>query len=269
MVETKKEKPVSSRIYDEKYYKSANPGYERFKDGFKLKEGYEEKFERVDFVGKSVLDIGCGRGEFLYYSALKGADVIVGIDYSVDAVNIVKQQVIPSLDKRLKRKVEVFEMNAKKLEFPNCSFDIVAVFDVVEHLHDWELKKCIIEISRVLKPGGKVLVHTSPNKYNMDVVRFFIKPFGIKLKSEPFHVNEQSYFSMRRYFSDFDGYTLLEKDKNYWSNQVEDRGKNIRKIAKILDTVSDFPIAHKILSLFPLSLLFGTDIWFDGKKPQV
>ena len=32
--------------------------------------------------GDRVLDIGCGRGELVFWSAIKGADVVIGIDYS-------------------------------------------------------------------------------------------------------------------------------------------------------------------------------------------
>lgn len=261
-----KKKPVTSDIYDKTYYETWNPGYDQFKNNFKLRHGYEERFKKVKFKDKKVLDIGCGRGEFIRFAALKGAKEVVGIDYSKDAINISKKQTIPSLDKKIRKRVKAEVMNAKKLDFKDDYFDIVAMFDVVEHLHRWELEKNLSEIYRVLKPKGILIIHTSPNKHNMDIIRILIKPLGIKLKSAPYHVNEQSYFSLKKYLKDFKGKIILEKDKNYWSNQMGERNIIFKACAFVADKFLDFFVIHFVLRKLPLNLLFSTDIWYFGTK---
>src|SRR5690606_462209 len=111
--------------------------------------------------GMKVLDVGCGRGEILRHAAQLGADVF-GIDYAEVAVNM-SQQVIAPLDGITPGNMGVAQADAKKLPFPTGAFDRVLMFDVVEHLHPWELHEAMLEIRRVLRPDGRFIVHTAPN----------------------------------------------------------------------------------------------------------
>ncbi len=104
--------------------------------------------------------------------------------------------------------------DAKKLPFPDGKFDRVLLFDVVEHLHPWELHHCLLDIKRVLRPNGALIVHTAPNvwydRYAYPVVRAFrvVTGNGAAYPANPrqflvdvnehVHVNEQSLWSMYR-----------------------------------------------------------------------
>ena len=48
--------------------------------------------------------------------------------------------------------------NAERLPFQNERFDCVLAFDVLEHVSD--MRCAVKEISRVLKPGGRALIHS-------------------------------------------------------------------------------------------------------------
>jgi len=48
-------------------------------------------------------------------------------------------------------------MDGRKLEFPDQSFDVVSFIGVVHHMEDDEIKACLQEVKRVLKPLGYLL----------------------------------------------------------------------------------------------------------------
>lgn len=94
------------------------------------------------FLGSKALDVGAGNGAMLraYRRRRRGAD-IVGID------------LVP-------RAEEVQEGDCTALAFDDASFDTVTCTDVIEHLGDEDLGKCLDEIARVLRPGGHAVFST-------------------------------------------------------------------------------------------------------------
>jgi hypothetical protein len=87
------------------------------------------------------------------------------------------------------------------------------MFDVVEHLYPWELHQALLEVRRILKPDGRFIVHTAPNRwydrYAYPWVRRFrsllgqgdrypADPRAITPVNQHVHVNEQDMFSLRR-----------------------------------------------------------------------
>ena len=63
----------------------------------------------------------------------------------------------------------VRQMNARSLEFDDASFDLAFMSDVVEHLYPNELAEALRETWRVLTPGGRLIVHTCPNRLLYEV----------------------------------------------------------------------------------------------------
>jgi ubiquinone/menaquinone biosynthesis C-methylase UbiE len=107
----------------------------------------------------------------------------------------------------------VCRSDAKKLPFPSNYFDRVLMFDVVEHLYPWELHEAMLEVRRVLKPDGRFIVHTAPNRWydiyaypwvrRMRILlgqgKHYPKdPRAITPVNQDVHVNEQDMFSMKR-----------------------------------------------------------------------
>jgi ubiquinone/menaquinone biosynthesis C-methylase UbiE len=261
--------PVSSELYDSNYYTKYNHGFDSYNKGGLLMPDLEKIFKDVDFKDKVILDVGCGRGEFVCYALSKGAAYAVGIDYSKASVDISNELITNMFkDSDTINQVKILQMDAKHLEFTDDAFDIIVLLDIVEHLHDWELKQCLHEVVRVLKDDGYVYMHTSPNKYMMVPVRHLAGLFGVHLTSDKFHVNEQSYKSVKRYFNGFKGNLLLIKDKRYWSNQMGSRGKLLKLFAGVVDSILDFKVLSYILCKFPFNLFFSTDLWYIGTKKK-
>ncbi|GIL09355.1 MAG: hypothetical protein BroJett033_8660 [Chloroflexota bacterium] len=207
--------PLPSTLYTEEYFLTACEGYDEFTttEGQHLSRRLAAAFALAAVEpGMTILDVGCGRGEILRHCAQLGADAF-GIDYATVAVSM-SQRVIQGVDGVTPGRTAVAQADAKHLPFPDGAFDRVLMFDVVEHLHPWELHQAMLEVRRVLKPDGRFIIHTAPNvwydRYAYPVVRAFRRllgegskyprdprQFGVAV-NEHVHVNEQSLWSMKR-----------------------------------------------------------------------
>jgi len=102
----------------------------------------------------SILDLGCGHGALVYFLRQAGYRNIVGVDVSPEQVAEASRLGIEG----------VCEGNLLETlrNLPDHSQDIVIAFDVIEHFTKDELLPFVDEVFRVLKPGGRWLIH-APN----------------------------------------------------------------------------------------------------------
>ena len=214
--------PVSPELYTEEYFTTACEGYDEFltTEGQQLSRRLAAAFDLATVApGMQVLDVGCGRGEILLHCAELGADVY-GIDYAPVALQLTKrllekaQQDTEKETSKNEGGIGVSLADAKHLPFPDGYFDRVLMFDVVEHLHPWELHQAMEEIHRVLKPNGRFIIHTAPNiwydRYAYPIVRQFRRILGQGAEypknpreflvdhNQDVHVNEQSWWSLKQ-----------------------------------------------------------------------
>lgn len=98
----------------------------------------------IDFRGKRVLDAGCGTGMVLeHLQKLVGEDGRAdGVDKSSEAIHFCAQRNLRNIR----------QGSLTKLPFAKETFDLLTIFDVIEHIEDE--KKALTEIARVLKKGG-------------------------------------------------------------------------------------------------------------------
>jgi 2-polyprenyl-3-methyl-5-hydroxy-6-metoxy-1,4-benzoquinol methylase len=114
-----------------------------------------------------ILDLGCGRGEWL--QLLKESGYIVrGVEINKVMVNECHS-----------RGLEVIELDAIEYlqSLPEASLGAVTGFHIIEHLPFPQLLKLLTEVVRVLKPQGLVIFET-PNPQNVLVGsnNFYIDP---------------------------------------------------------------------------------------------
>lgn len=107
--------------------------------------------ERGDYVGKEVLDAGCGTGEYAVWFAAEGARV-TGIDLSRGALEEARAYARRAGIDR----VTFEERSVLETGFPDGSFDLVYCTGVLHHTP--APFAGFRELCRLLRPGGKVLV---------------------------------------------------------------------------------------------------------------
>ena len=108
-----------------------------------------------------VLDYGCGKGH-LIECFLKEGIQIYGVDMSEEEVRIVnkKNRKNPKF-----KGVKLFD--GKKLPFSDNMFDLITCTECIEHVLDIHMETLLLELYRVLKKGGVILI-TTPNEENME-----------------------------------------------------------------------------------------------------
>ena len=110
---------------------------------------------------ESLLDVGCGRGLLLIGAARRlpnGRAVGVDLWSQVDlADNRASATLANAAAEGVAERVEVHEGDMRKLPFADASFDAVVASLSIHNIYSVEgRREAILEIVRVLKPGGKV-----------------------------------------------------------------------------------------------------------------
>lgn len=210
-------KRVDSKEYSKEYFKTYCTGYDILSDSNGKKA--DPRLEVIFQLGKirpkmMVVDYGCGRGELVRLSAKAGADAY-GFDYSKEAIDFSKK-----LSKGEKGVHYVF-INEPKIPLKERNVDVVFMADVIEHLYPEEARIVLSEFRRILKPKGKLIIHTAPNREFYDIgyvwwtryISFLINVFWrlifrerLITKKDPrdelekkLHVNEVSVDELRNY----------------------------------------------------------------------
>ena len=104
-----------------------------------------------DYVGKKVLDAGCGTGEYSCWYARRGADV-TGVDLSEPSMKIAADYA----NREGIDNIRFVKQSVLNLDFPDASFDYVYSMGVLHHTPD--PYGGFLELCRVLKPGGVLIV---------------------------------------------------------------------------------------------------------------
>ena len=107
--------------------------------------------------GMKVLELGCGTGYFTREITRKNVD-LTAIDISPDLLQEAKKNINSD-------KVAFALENAYSMSFSNHSFDSVVGSSVLHHL---DIRQALLEVYRVLKPGG-TLYFTEPNMLNPQI----------------------------------------------------------------------------------------------------
>ena len=131
-----------------------------------------------------LLDLGCGVGGFLAPLKDMGFDVY-GADMDMESLQY-------CVDRGF---TQCAQMDSYDLPFADNSFDVVTMFDAIEHVEDDY--KAMREVARILRPGGRIVVSVPAyqflyanndrlaqhyRRYDRDMVRILFQQAGLKVE---------------------------------------------------------------------------------------
>lgn len=135
--------------------------------------GHDKKIlDQVNFKGTEVLSLGVGRGEELFFAKQSGASKCTGVDFSENAIEIAQEVAI----KQNLSSVEFINEDALKflnnyIQIENYKkFDVIIMFDFVEHVPRAELKQIFDIIAKIINKKGIVVINTPSYKFDNDVI---------------------------------------------------------------------------------------------------
>jgi 2-polyprenyl-3-methyl-5-hydroxy-6-metoxy-1,4-benzoquinol methylase len=137
-----------ANIYSEEYFLSKNPSILGYDDYSTHADGLRQVFaDHLDIIEQftkppaSMLDVGCAYGYFCELAAKRGWNT-EGLEVSAHAAQMARELA----------KVPVHTGTLAEVALTPASFDVAAMWDVLEHSFDPSSE--LAAVNRILKPGG-------------------------------------------------------------------------------------------------------------------
>jgi ubiquinone/menaquinone biosynthesis C-methylase UbiE len=129
------------------------------------------KKARIELNGKVIMDGGCGSGY--------GTELIVNEFHpsGIVAFDFMPEQI--ALAKQRNLKVDFAVGDLTKIDAADGIFDAAFIFAVLHHIPEWG--KALLQISRVLKPGGVLLVEEPRRRFDWNEFESGIKQAGFEI----------------------------------------------------------------------------------------
>ena len=249
----------SPSVYDEAYFlSSACEGLRDYLAGGIASLKSRELDHLDPKNGELTLDLGCGRGESSAEIKRRGG-LPVAMDYSPDAVRLTRERLGGGM---------VVRADAANLPFRRSVFSGILMGDVIEHL-PWAMGVGMLhEVDRTLVPGGRALIHTSPNTWFIVIVKrplqVAMRMLGRKEVVDRFaeydrlrsvmHPNELNPLSIRKLLrhSGLEARTWVDRDvirsgQSEWTENLS-KSRLIRLLARVAGS-------------WPFRLVLGNDMF--------
>jgi SAM-dependent methyltransferase len=118
-------------------------------DKIERAEGIRDIFIDESFENKKILDFGCGEGHLVQAITERNPIITVGYDYICSPkVKIKKDQGFITFDKDVVKE--------------NGPYDIIILYDVIDHLEDITIPECLKFLKEILADNGKIYIRAHP-----------------------------------------------------------------------------------------------------------
>lgn len=133
--------------------------------------------ERVLALGAKsghFLDVGTGPAQIPILLAQRCPEIrITAIDLSKEMLNIAKRHIAAAA---LTARITLEHVDAKALPYPDNTFDGIISNSIVHHIHD--SLRALQEMSRVVKPGGLVLIRDLVRPETPEAAQAFVDTYA-------------------------------------------------------------------------------------------
>ncbi len=201
---------------DKKYYFKYYD-YERFHWWFKARSIILKTYLKNNVISNTnckILNVGAATGATT--EMLSEFGDCTSIEFSKDCISFTNEQL----------NLNIVWGDVRKLDFLDDFFDVVCVFDVIEHIDDDEL--ALSELLRVTKPNGSVVITVPAHMHlwsDHDLVNHHFRRYNLSELQNLIQKNKVSKIEFISYFNCFLYYPIsaFRKVKNIFkSNKKED-----------------------------------------------
>jgi ubiquinone/menaquinone biosynthesis C-methylase UbiE len=192
-----------------------------------LSLGREKKFRQAALdlavikAGMDILDVGCGTGSLAVAARRDMGEEgnVVGIDPSSNMIDLARQKA-DKAGLQVDFRVGVIE----NLEFEAESFDLVLSSLMMHHLTDELKERGLLEIKRVLKPGGGLLIiELDPGAFSLaTLVHGHSEQLSAELERTRQIIGDLGFMEIQSGRLSFRGFSYLKAEK---SNQDDTYGQ--------------------------------------------
>ncbi len=168
--------PNQQTAYRARFYKNyaglqQRTQVEQVRRGLALRAPYLRRLVKQCFPADrecNIVDLGCGSGALVLFLQENGYRNVLGVETSPSQVEFAHQLGLNSI---VSGDLVTFLRNSAAEVF-----DVVIVFDVIEHFCKDEVLEIMDQAYRVLRPGGRLIVHV-PNAEGIFGSRIFWSDF--------------------------------------------------------------------------------------------
>ena len=186
--------------------------------------------------GKTILEIGCGRGDFSIFLHNQNANVS-GCDFSEAAISIAKEKA------KLKNlPIKFFVADAQHLPLQDGLYDIIFSCECLEHIPNPQ--QALNEMYRILKPKGQAVITTENYSNGMIIpwIQSWVtkRPFNSGSIVQPIEnffvywrvkkMMRKSGFKVEKLTGTHFVFLILPKNRNWIKENI--RNKKLRSILK-------------------------------------
>jgi SAM-dependent methyltransferase len=166
-------------------------------DWYYPKNKWEFDTARNEIDKGSLLEIGCGKGDFIESISHRENLKVQGIEYNLDAIRICQGK-------------QLFVDKTKLEDLPDSKFDYVASFQVLEHIVD--IKHFFENSNRMLKNRAKLIIGVPNTQSHIfgPFSDYYFEHGSLILNMPPHHVGWWDEYSLEKVASFF-GFSLVNK----------------------------------------------------------
>jgi ubiquinone/menaquinone biosynthesis C-methylase UbiE len=260
---------VPAEVYDRDFFLSPLlEGYDEFQRGA-LSTVKARQLDMLElFPGCRILEVGFGRGEFLLHCARAGAQV-AGVDYADAAVEIGRETLagVPGADVR--------RADARHLPYHTGTFDRAYSGDTIEHMCRADAIEMLGEMFRVLRPGGFLLVKTTPNTIFVHWIYPWAKRLLGLIDPKSVAIMERQLQLMREvHIDEYNPYSLKSAAKeaglvapHVWVDADIFRSGG-HKYSEKFNSHPLLRLVGAVGRMWPFPILLGNDLYLKCVKPK-